>query len=208
LDQGIFPRVDAWFELHGDWDWPELGMQQDNPHYLPWLRAQKFTVWAHRTDLIHNARPFPAKQLVEKYGPYWFTSTAAWMFAFALDQGATEVGLFGIDMTARSEYLSQRPAMQRWMEIAHGSGVKVYIPNESDLMQPPELYGYSCLTPMGRKLALRNAELRHRINKNEAQIKSLQTETMLLKGGLDTVDYMSTVWNGGINSIVDSFTEK
>ncbi len=201
LDVGIFPRVTAWFEVHGDWDWPEV--PEENPHYLPWLRAQKFTVYAQRTDLIPNALKFPARELVEEFGPYWFTSSLAWMFAFAIKQGATEIGVFGADMTTRNEYLHQRPAMQRWMEFASGRGIKVFVPEESDLMQPPELYGYSCMSPMGRKIAIRKAELKHRITSGEHKLKQLEYDLQHLRGALDNNDYMSTAWIGGLNNLVD-----
>ncbi len=200
-DMNIFPRVTAWFEIHGDWDWPEV--PDKKPEYLPWLRQQSFTIYAQRTDLIPNSVKFPARELVEQYGPYWFTSSFAWMFAFALKQGATEIGLFGCDMSTRNEYLYQRPAMHRWMEMAASLDVKVWVPPESDVMQPPELYGYSCMSPFGRKMAVRKRELAHRIAGNESKLKYLEMETEHLKGALDDVDYQGIAWTGGINSIVD-----
>jgi len=46
-----FPRVDLWFELHGDLDFPG----EDWRPYLDWLNAQSFPV------MVPPRRPHPAR---------------------------------------------------------------------------------------------------------------------------------------------------
>jgi hypothetical protein len=200
----VFPRVTAWFEVHGDWDCAEV-INRNNHCYLAWLREQPFIIYANRTDLLPKSIAFPAKQLVQEFGPYWFTSTFSWMFAFAISKGAEEIGLYGADMSIQNEYLYQRPAMHRWIEIAEAKGIKVHVPMESDLLQPPDLYGYSCISPMGRKLQARIVEMTERIAMIDADMAKMHDDRLRLLGVLEATRYM-TMWSGGEDSIVDIAT--
>src|ERR1017187_4219531 len=107
-NQGVLPKVDAWFEIHGtNLLWPE------NKHYgepyIAWLKEQKFPVYMQDQTLVPNAVPLPKAELIKEFGPYFFTSSFAWMMALAMTKGAKEIALFGIDMASRDEYILQRP---------------------------------------------------------------------------------------------------
>jgi hypothetical protein len=197
MDQ--LPRIDVWFELHGDLNWPGQG-QWIEP-YLSWMHKASFELCVNSeiVDLFRRkVHIFPASLYVERHGPYWFTSSIAWMMAYAIDEGATEIGLYGCDMAVKDEYYEQRPGVRRWVEIAEEKGIKVIIPPESDLTQPPQLYGYSYTSPMGRKLMVRQTEIRERINRAQAKraqlLRDLDNEISHLNGALDQLDYTLTIW--------------
>ena len=83
---------------------------------------------------IPNALAYPVNDMVEKYGPFFFTSSLSWMFAQALErEGVEEIGLWGVDMSAHEEYGLQRPGCQYFITLAMQRGIKVTIPPESDL---------------------------------------------------------------------------
>ena len=188
------PHIDVWFDIHGDLLYP--GYPKWEERYVDWLRKQTFQIFMQRTDLVPNAKEFPAKELVAQFGAFWFTSSLAWMMAFAITQGATEIGIYGADMSTRDEYLNQRPGMHYWMEVAAGRGIKVFIPPESDLLQPPPLYGYSDTSPMGRKLVVRHKELTDRVKTLNAELKRIEGEKHHLQGALDQTEYDQIVWSG------------
>ena len=107
-NQGQLPRVDAWFEIHGtNLLWPQ------NEHYgkpyIEWLKQQKFPIYMQDQTLVPNAVTYPMKEMVKEFGPYFFTSSFAWMMARAMKQEAKEIALYGIDMASRDEYILQRP---------------------------------------------------------------------------------------------------
>lgn len=193
-NMGILPRVDSWFEIHGNLMWPE------NKHYgepyLKWLNEQTFPVYMQSQEFVPRAIPLPKKELVKEFGPYFFTSSFAWMMALAMYQGAKEVSLFGIDMASRDEYILQRPGAYYFFEEGKKRGVKMAAPYESDIMQPPGLYGFSEVTQYGRKLLSRKSELDQRVRDLKAQRDNAAQQVTYLEGALEDLDYFNSIFGG------------
>lgn len=188
------PRVDVWFEIHMNLLWPEH--RSYGEPYIEWLKKQPFPIYMQDQSLVPNATPFPKDEMVQKFGKDFFTSSFAWMMAMAIDQGAKEIALFGIDMASREEYILQRPGFYFFKYIAEQKGIKVWAPNESDIMQPPGLYGFSEVTPFGRKIAARKTELQARLNSLRPQRDHLHTQITYLEGALEDLDYIYSIWLG------------
>lgn len=197
-NMGVIPRVDAWFEIHGNLLWPE------NRHYgepyVNWLRQQTFPIYMQDQSLVPNATPFPYKEAVAEFGPYFFTSSFAWMMALAMMQGAKEIALFGIDMASRDEYILQRPGAYYFFMEGKRRGVNMLAPFESDIMQPPGLYGFSETTQFGRKILARKVELKQRVSDLAAQINSVTSQKTYLEGALEDLDYFETIFGGVQNN--------
>jgi hypothetical protein len=191
---GNLPRVDAWFELHKNFLWPEY--RSYGEPYLKWLNEQTFPVVAQDEELIPRAQRYPIERMIEKFGPYFFTSSFAYMMAYAIDVGVKEMALFGVDMASKDEYIAQRSGGHYFISIAQQHGIKVLIPSESDLAQPPPLYGYAEVTPFGRKIAARDAELKGRINAMEAEKQRIDSGITYLRGALEDIDYFKSIWSG------------
>jgi hypothetical protein len=144
---------------------------------------------------IPHAIPLQAVELAEKYGPFFWTSSLSWMFAMALETpGVTEIGLWGVDMSAHEEYGLQRPGCQYFITLAMQRGIKVTIPPESDLLQPPFWYGVTENTPMAIKLRARRTELTTRHQGVKQQLVALNNEDNFLAGAIDDLDYMEKTW--------------
>lgn len=190
----VLPRVDLWVELHGDLGWPEY--QDWAVPYLAWLNAQTFPVLAIDNTFIPRAAAFPKDEMLRLFGCFHFTSSFAWMMALALARGATEIALFGIDMATDQEYKDQRKNFQHFIQIAADRGVKIMAPNESDILQPPPLYGYDRITAFTRKLIVRKNEITARIEAMRRQRDELNGHITHLSGALDDLDYVLTVWTG------------
>lgn len=188
------PRIDLWFELHGDLGWHEYISWA--PDYCQWLQGQTFPVFAQDQTYIPRAMTFPMDALIAKYGRYHFTSSFSWMIAYAFEQGATEIGLFGVDMTADQEYARQRPGFQHFMTLAAQKGIRILAPDESDILQPPPLYGYDRSTAFVRKLYVRRNEIQGRIDKLQSEVRTANHHITHLQGALDNLDYIESVWTG------------
>lgn len=193
-NQNILPRVDAWFEIHKNLLWPEH--KSYGEPYIEWLKKQKFPIYMQDQSMVPNARIFPKDELVKMFGRDFFTSSFAWMMAFAIYSGAKEIGLFGIDMASRDEYILQRPGFYFFKHMAETRGIKVSAPNESDIMMSPGLYGWSDVTPFGRKLAARKVELQSRLNQLRPQRDQISQNITYLEGALEDIDYMQSIWLG------------
>lgn len=201
-NQNLLPRVDVWFEIHGNLLWPEH--KSYGEPYIEWLKKQSFPIYMQDNSLVPNAVPFPKDEMVKKFGKDFFTSSFAWMMAKAIDDGAKEIALFGIDMASREEYILQRPSFYFFKHIAEQAGIKVWAPNESDIMQSPGLYGYSEVKPFGRKILARRRELddriaameRQQLPQAENQVAQIKHDIAYLKGAREDIDYMESIWIG------------
>jgi hypothetical protein len=196
-NMGIVPRYDAWFEIHGSLLWPE------NKHYgepyIKFLSEQKCPVYMQDQRYCRNALTYPMREMVQEFGPYFFTSSFSWMIALAISKGATEIGLYGIDMASRDEYILQRPGIYHFFNEAKKRGIKVFAPYESDIMQPPGLYGYSEVTPYGRKMIARAMELKARRDEMVKQRDALIQNITYIDGAIEDNDYNQSI-HGGIQN--------
>lgn len=194
----ILPRVNRWYELHVNLLWPEY-ISYGGP-YIQWLAEQAnagaFEVWMQDQRYFPQAKTFPMKALVKEFGPYFFTSTFAWLMAAAIAEGVQEVALYGVDMASRDEYILQRPGGHYFIQKCRERGVKVTIPLESDLEQPPALYAYSENTPFLRKTLARRAELKGRIAHLEQQFNAAKEQMTYLKGADEDLDYQISIFGG------------
>ena len=199
-NMNICPRVDVWFEIHKNLHWPEH--ESYGKPYLDWLSKQSFPIYMQDQSYCPNALTFPMDEMVKEFGSHFFTSSFAWMMAFAISKGFKEIGLYGVDMASKDEYVLQRQAFYFWLYLAKSRGIKVTIPDESDLMQPPSLYGYSEVTPFGRKMHARKAELQGRIAaieqqeipKLQMQLQGMKDNVTYLKGAVEDLDYVISIW--------------
>jgi hypothetical protein len=116
------------------------------------------------------------------------------MMALAIAEGATAIGLYGIDMTLPDEYQSQRPAMQHFIVMCMAMGIKIGAPDESDIMRPPPLYGWVDATPAGRKMCVYQAELEDKIKQAEQTKRQAELDAAMLKGASEGIDYARRVW--------------
>jgi hypothetical protein len=195
------PRVDVAFEIHADLAWQY--QMEFEAAYIPWLQQQNFKkFYVQRTDLFPKGIRYPKEEMVQEFGPYWFTSTFAWMMALAITSTSRPevIGLFGLDLSVGDEYKVQKPGVIRFVEMAMGRGIPVYVPPEADVLRPPPLYGYAPATPMGRKLWVREREIRKRREDRKKELakttRQLQYEIDHLGGTLDDLEYMQWTFTG------------
>lgn len=193
-NMNALPRVDIWFELHGNLLWPEC-VSYGEP-YIEWLKKLNIPLYMQNQQYVPNAVTFPKDEMVKEFGKDFFTSSFSWMMALAITQGAKEIALYGIDMASRDEYILQRPGFYYFRHMATSRGIKVTAPNESDIMQSPGLYGYSEVTPMGRKILAREKEIKDRLTGMKNEFARLQQNITYLEGATEDVDYWKSIWMG------------
>jgi len=191
---GVAPRTDAWFEIHRY----EPGQPWFSPEYQQFLANYPGPVYMARQEPSIPHCIVPDKEaLVAKYGPYFFTSSLAWMFAMAMEAGATSIGLWGVDMAADEEYGLQRPALHYFAQIAQARGIEVGVPPESDLLVPPALYGFCEYDHHHIKLLARQRELEDRLRAVQAERHNKETEEHFVLGALSDLRYQQNTWLNG-----------
>ena len=122
-------RVTRIFEIHDD-------LTQHTKEYPQWLVdkdihlvvGEKFPIEADHVELFNFDY---AKELI---GQDYLTSSSAYMMAMAIMEGATHIGVYGVDMAVDDhEYFWQRPCMEGWIQFARGRGIEVVIPDVSSI---------------------------------------------------------------------------
>lgn len=187
-------RFDAWFEIHSNLLWP--AHESYGKPYIEWLKTLKCPVYMQDQINVPNATVFPWQDMTKEFGEDFFTSSFAWMMAFAMAKGAKEIGLYGVDMASRDEYILQRPGFYFFRHEAKRRGIKITAPNESDIMQSPALYAFSDSTPLGRKILAREEEIRGRLGAMIGERDKLTHNITYLQGALEDLDYFKAIWTG------------
>lgn len=90
---------------------------------------------------IPKSIPYPLAEVKAKLGGY-FTNTISYMIAVGILEQFKEMHIYGVDMAAGSEYGHQRPSCEYYIGIAVGMGIKVFVPDEADILKTRFLYGF------------------------------------------------------------------
>lgn len=129
LDPDVW-RLDRVFEIH---DIRLLKTYPDWQQYRSRMLDLEWVYVQHEVEEIPNGRAYPLAE-VSKTTDY-LCSSVAYMLALAIHEGATEIGIWGVDMAAWEEYGYQRANMEYLIGLARGKGIKVYVPAQSPLLK-------------------------------------------------------------------------
>ena len=194
--------IDVFFETHRF----EPNKEWFPPAYCEFLKEFKGKLWLSKEiAAIPNGKQIPYKKLVKKYGPYFFTSSLAWMLAMAIEKKPEKISLWGVDMAAATEYFDQKLGCQYFALIAKDKGIEIGVPPESDLFRPLPLYGLCEHQHAWVKHRARQIDLMRRKSEADLQISQLTQEVFFLNGALDDLDYNMKTWVGGCE--LGDFTE-
>lgn len=180
------PRSEVWFDLHCYDDHLRNGEEE----WFAWL-AKHPQVYMQRTwDDVPNSVEYPFDEMKQKWGPFFWGSSLSYMLAMAIESKPETIGLWGVDMSAASEYEYQRSGCHYFIQRAREIGIDIVVPPESDLLEPPPAYGYCMRNRMWRKLDARRKELRGRYDALRSSRQAGAMEETLLTGALDDLEYM------------------
>ena len=201
---GVAPRSNAWVELHRY----EPGQPWFSPEYCQFLANYPGPVWmAEKRPEIPNSIELPLVDLIQKYSPYFFTSSLAYMMAMAIECGFKRIGLYGVDMAAATEYKDQRLGCQYFAIIAKAHGIEVGVPPESDLFRPAPLYGVSEVSHARIKTLARRRELEGRVQQALVAQQNAKDETLFLRGALEDLEWVEMDWMGNVDGPSSRFLE-
>ena len=139
-----------WFEIHpirkqgNQWQrrWNNIFRGQDMNAYIADLNKLPCPIIMEKVwPDVPNSVAYPKAEILSKMGNY-FTNTISYQIALAILLGAKEIGIWGVDMAVDTEYHHQRPSCEYFVGLARGMGIKVTIPDESDLCKTQFLYAF------------------------------------------------------------------
>jgi hypothetical protein len=109
------------------------------------------------------------------YSGGYYTSQVARMIAHAIDCGAADISLFGINCEGAEEYVNQRPCIEYWLGVAIGKGINVGIPEAYPLLKGEYKPAAEGIT---------DAVLRERIRELIMEQESVQAKFNAIGGGV------------------------
>jgi hypothetical protein len=194
------PSADVWFELHA----PHELTPKHQEWWIKFLSEQEFRIYMQeKHPAIPNSERFPIEAVRKEFPPPWFfTSTIAYMLAFAvMNPEVAEIGIWGVDMAHEEEYWHQKPGCLIYIMEAMRRGIKIFVPPESDLLQPLPLYAYAKNTPHARKFFARKKELldmQSKFNKAIAEVEGmkhkLERDLARVEGGLQNQGWIERTY--------------
>lgn len=140
-------RWDRWFEVHeADLYQGKTGLREASYVEEQLMQSKVDIYMLHPDPNIPRAVQYPKEEIIEYFGIDYFTTSIAYMLALAAwenvqGQTITEVQMYGIDMSAFSEYSEQLPSVSFWLGVLKGQGVKINIPSVSPLLKCAMQYG-------------------------------------------------------------------
>lgn len=88
-----------------------------------------------------NARRLPIEDLEREFGTYW-ASGPSYEVALAMQEGATEIQVWGIHLETEQEYREQRPNFEGLLMRAMERGITVVMAPQSPLLKHGWKYAY------------------------------------------------------------------
>lgn len=177
-------RWDRWFEVHQ----PDLytgrtGLRE--PAYMELLRNSKAPIYMQVVDpSIPKAVQYPRKEILEAGFREYFTTSVAFMLALVAYEHRTlglhvgQVLMYGIDMSAYSEYSYQRPCVEYWCGVLDGLGIAhnghslVEVPKLAPVLKGPS-YGDHLYRSLWEQADARIAHLKGKQTQEAANLQAV-----------------------------------
>lgn len=207
------PRWDRWFELHDPaeiaktWEGNEDQKAQAREAYFTWLvEAGKGgnpvyvqgDKWPEQ--VADYLKDYPKAAVMEEFGRQYFTNSIPYMIALALMEGATEIGVWGVDMALDSEYATQRPSVEYFIGIVDGMyragrmDAPLHLPDGTSLLKTPTLYALEKPSPLRAVLMDQKEKMEHAIKQLENQKRMAEIMGAKHEGGKEILEHLLLNW--------------
>lgn len=210
-------RFDRWFEIHNP-----KSPSKNNPPHQDFLKNCQIPLYMQKHyDEFPKSIEFPLDKvrlminecLIKDDNGSEFTNWSnqiSYMIGFAILEGFKEIHVYGVDMATTDtvtapdgtqiktgEYVWQRPSVDALVMFAAGRGIKVKIPQSSELIKGSILYGYDSDNQTRIKLKEAKKEYQRRMNligaevqKKSSEIEVMKHQISQLKGSIDCISWM------------------
>ena len=128
---------------------------------------------------------FPREAILKKYGRrMWFSSSIAWLIVLAIEEGASDIGLWGIDLESGEEYISQFVGCAHFLDLAVLAGINVHLPKGCGLLRDPTPYPDRYETHLALTFEKKFKWLEGAVGHMEPQYEELKAELHRWEGRL------------------------
>lgn len=214
-------KFSCWFDIH---DRRDGDISQRDPNNIKWMRESKFPLGLYMQehyDDIPGSKRFPLEEAIRFYRTTYFTNSISYQLALVGMAGRDpetlevinpneaygEVHVYGVDMAQADstpgadggEYAHQRPSCEYFLGALRMLGIKVHLPDQTDLLFTPFLYGYQGDGQRFRKkLTARHNDLVERENMYRQQQQNFAINAAATEGAAKAfANAASTLFAGG-----------
>jgi len=153
----FIPKYDRWFELHKEADVIREHAAGRMEGRDSWTESYKVMSQMTCPVYMQEVNPdipmslkFPLKEILNYFSKYfvdkeavrYFTNSISYMLALAIMEDFKEIHVYGVDMAVGTEFQEQRASCEFWLGVAVGRGIKIHIPEQSDLLKSKFLYAF------------------------------------------------------------------
>ena len=184
------PRFDRVYQIHSRQSIDTHTTRGEKETYIKLLRELNVPVYmVEAYPDIPNSVAFPLEEIKAHFGYSYFTNSVAYMIAHAIYEGYKEIHIYGVDMAVQGEYFHQRPSCEFWLGIAVGRGIKLYLPNESDLLKTRFLYGFQEdeEAAFNRKCVASVKMMNERLSQARSVERNIEDAVCKYEGGIEVV---------------------
>jgi len=169
---------------------------------FPHGTTTNYTIQGGRKELIRFMGEMQPPRLMEQFNPNLLGSMKGYPIAiknidFIGEQEVialkTSTGTFIAEGFA-SHNSQQRPSCEYFIGIARGMGIKVHVPDKSDLLKTLWLYPFEPESPMWVKCESRRRELQQRANEIYANEMAMRDNRNQVIGAIENMNYVQKAW--------------
>lgn len=182
-------RVDVFFEMHKR---PVFSEKLDRL-----AKCGKPVIMQRRERDIPTSEAFPADEIADQLGED-YSSTIAYMMAYAIWLGYEEIRLYGVVLLHKDEYMRQRPGIKYYLGVAHARGIVVWAPDDTLLIRPSWRYGYDDHDALCLQIAEKKKTIDDDIVNQTKLIEAQKATLWQLKGASITCENLISEIKGGL----------
>lgn len=137
------PKATRWFDIHDKYVLETYYAKGGQFEHIKKLSEMTIPVYMQEVHPdIPTSVKYPLDEILKKFNRDYFRSSVDYMIALALYEGFEVIEVYGVNMAADDEYAYQKPSASYWLGRAEGMGVKIYLPDECDLLKGYFRYAY------------------------------------------------------------------
>ena len=169
-------HAERWFEIH-DLNSPSKNTKE----HIAFLKQCSVPLYLQKKrDDMPNGIVLPIYNMIDFFkekgfnGAAYLTNSISEIIAFAIYEGFKDISVYGVDMSTSGEYGFQKPSCEYWLGVCDGLGIKLYIPESSELLKCAFVYGFETNNKLTAWIKAQRVELNKRIQQFASQQQQAQ----------------------------------
>jgi hypothetical protein len=129
-----------------------------------------------------------------KYGRGKFGSSFGYLIALAVEEGFTEIQMYGCDLASEEEYKKQRESTAYWIGVCEGKGIKFVLPEATPIL---------AAQPYGRGRIIVPGLTEEAMNNHISQLRGVAQQSMTQAVKAEGKIEEAVFWRAQLASLIE-----